>query len=1003
MAEGEWGGEGTSPLSPPRCLSRPTRLDIRQTGRVGHSDGGDANLPAQGASTRPNHNIKIELQNIGTLPSKLPDIRVDLHQNHPDIVCFTETNLKKTTPDNVLQVPGYRLFRRDRVIGRKKSGGGVAIYIREEIQAELMKTKSSPGDSHLEPLWLKIKLDKKRITLLGGLYRPPSTSPGQIHSDYNHLEEELQSLIAAHPSNRIILAGDMNSDARTNPVAHSRLVELEKYGLHCQINEPTFIRGDTQSILDVIMLSDALCCATKPPDVTVEMCDYAAHHKRVSVSTTVPRAKVAPHYRTARNWRTFDARAFLDNLRLTDWNSVVRSSDSCEQQWHSFSSVMMLNLNEHAPLRRFKVHNPSPPPVSDETLELMDERRSAKTIGDMNTYKVLNVQAKRAIRRDMRNSIKQKVDQSSPASLFHQLKPVIAPKRGHRVNPENLTTDEINDYFVSIGARTRESVMAQFRRSGMEPLNVRLPRVNAGALTLTPVTLDQLKNVIFAIPNKNHCIDGDVPLKILKISFCIVGRYLLRIINTSIVTENVPESWKRAEVLPLYKRNDPSDPTNFRPITIVSSICKIIEKIVHIQLTTYMKDQFLFSNDQHGFLSNHSTSTALLTMTDEIIKGMDRSEISLLALLDLSRCFDVVDHSTILKKLELLQVRTGWFESYLEGHTQRVRVGECLSKSLPISIGCFQGTVLGSLLFNILSNDIASYIPSSINGFHVTLIRYADDTQLAITGPRDQIRDMEKAMEHVLGILSNWFLQNGMMVNAAKTELMVCGDRRQIARLGIMPKVRFMGEDLLCAESVKNLGVIMDSTLSWQPHVKHVINRCFGILIGILHAKHVLPASVLPRIVDSLVISHIRYCTQVYGSASKSVIQELQKVLNFAARVISGRRKYDHVSDVLKGLGWLTVPKLVDYFDLCMMHKILSLSLPTGLRQNLLFNHQSGMRKTRQSSHLSLVRPRNNHGKRTFIYRASKLYNRYAIDNHLHRHSVCSFKRYIIKMLTEAP
>ena len=323
------------------------------------------------------------------------------------------------------------------------------------------------------------------------------------------------------------------------------------------------------------------------------------------------------------------------------------------------------------------------------------------------------------------------------------------------------------------------------------------------------------------------------------------------------------------------------------------------------------------------------------------------------------------------------------------------------NKNSCISIGCFQGSILGSLLFNILSNDIASYIPSSVNGFRVTLIRYADDTQVAITGARERIRDMEAAMEHVLGILSNWFSQNGMMVNAAKTELMVCGDGRQIAKLNPQPKVRFMGEDVHCSKNIKNLGVIMDSTLSWKPHAKHVTNRCFGVLIGILHAKHSLPASVLPRVVDSLVISHIRYCIEVFGSSGKTVVQEFQKVLNFAARVISGRRKYDHISDVQSDLGWLSALKLVDYFDLCMMHKILTTNLPTGLYRGLSFNYEHVKRRTRQSSHLSILHPRNNHGKRTFAYRGAKLYNRLVIDRNLHCVSASSFKRHIRKILTD--
>ena len=223
--ESESAGEANSPR-PPRCLAQPPRLDIRRTSRAGLSDGGDGNPPAaaRGGSTRPGHNIKIELQNIGTLLPKLPDVRAEIYLNQPDIICFTETNLKKSTPDNVLQISGYHLFRRDRIIGRKKSGGGVAIYVKDDIQAELLKTGTSPGESHLEPLWLKIKLDKKRVSILGGLYRPPSSASRQIHADYNHLEKELQSIIAAHPSKRIIMAGDLNSDVSTNPVANSRLL-----------------------------------------------------------------------------------------------------------------------------------------------------------------------------------------------------------------------------------------------------------------------------------------------------------------------------------------------------------------------------------------------------------------------------------------------------------------------------------------------------------------------------------------------------------------------------------------------------------------------------------------------------------------------------------------------------------------------------------------------------------------------------------------------------------
>ena len=231
-------------------------------------------------------------------------------------------------------------------------------------------------------------------------------------------------------------------------------------------------------------------------------------------------------------------------------------------------------------------------------------------------------------------------------------------------------------------------------------------------------------NVILSLPNKTSPIDDDIPIKNFKLTFDIIGRVLLRIINESFASEAVPDSWKTAIVTPLHKRGDPSICSNFRPFTQVLSICKIVERVVHDQLTFYLNEHHLFSDDQHGFRANHSTCTALLSITDEILKGMNDSEITLLTLIDLSRCFDVVDHETLLNKLKLYQISTGWFRSYLSGHVQRVKIGEKLSDPLPITIGTFQGTCLGTLLYSIASNDISCHIPSEMDDFEIATVRY---------------------------------------------------------------------------------------------------------------------------------------------------------------------------------------------------------------------------------------------------------------------------------------
>ena len=184
---------------------------------------------------------------------------------------------------------------------------------------------------------------------------------------------------------------------------------------------------------------------------------------------------------------------------------------------------------------------------------------------------------KRAIRKDRRDDIAERVRSAPATRLFKQLESVITPKRGPTVSPVSLNATELNDYFCSVGISTRDAVMAEFERSGRQPLNVRLPRVHTGALNIIPVTLDELHRVILSLPDKDSCVPGDVPVKILKLTFTHIGRHLLRIINLSIVSETVPSSWKCAVVISLHKRGEPSQASNFRPITNVPAICKVVE------------------------------------------------------------------------------------------------------------------------------------------------------------------------------------------------------------------------------------------------------------------------------------------------------------------------------------------------------------------------------------------------------------------------------------------
>ena len=264
--------------------------------------------------------------------------------------------------------------------------------------------------------------------------------------------------------------------------------------------------------------------------------------------------------------------------------------------------------------------------------------------------------------------------------------------------------------------------------------------------------------------------------------FWSIGHVLLDVVNSSLTTGHAPQSWKHAIVTPLPKTNVLNDPSNFRPISVVPAISKIVERVVNIQLNAYFTRHEVYSKSQHGYRAHHSTETALTEVTDKILSGMDRGEISLLVLIDLSRCFDVIDHSVLLDKLRLYNIDPKWFENYLRGHTQQVKVRDAdgnvqLSASMPITTGVYQGTSLGPLLFSVFSNDLALHTQGA------SIFQYADDTQVLISGRKQDIHSLIAKMEQTLSALSEWFVSQSMKVNAEKTQLIVFGTKAMLNSL----------------------------------------------------------------------------------------------------------------------------------------------------------------------------------------------------------------------------
>ena len=345
-------------------------------------------------------------------------------------------------------------------------------------------------------------------------------------------------------------------------------------------------------------------------------------------------------------------------------------------------------------------------------------------------------------------------------------------------------------------------------------------------------------------------------------------------------------------------------------------------------------------------------------------------------------------------------ISTTWFSSYLRGHTQSVSFTDNhggIKKSLPLpnNIGVFQGSSLGPLLYCVFANDLSQFAEDAV------VVQYADDTQILVSGKKSQILTVVSRMENILASLDIWFRANGLKVNAAKTQLMLLGSPQNLRTLPEL-RVTFRDHDLLPVSETKNLGVIFDRHLAWGDHVAMLTKRCFGVLSGLSHLRGHLPPDVISVLVNALVISQVRYCISVYGAGTKQNISRIQKILNYAAKVIFGRKKFDHVSDLLHQLRWLSAENLVNYHSLCLLHKVRAFSEPEVLASGLATVAETrgrGAVSTRQDSLLSVPRSRTERGRRRFLSRAPAAYN--ALPPDLARLPPGAFGRHLRRRLVE--
>ena len=484
---------------------------------------------------------------------------------------------------------------------------------------------------------------------------------------------------------------------------------------------------------------------------------------------------------------------------------------------------------------------------------------------------------------------------------------------------------------------------------------------------------------------------------------------MTEIINSSLQTSQVPDVMKAAVVTPLLKKStlDPEELKNYRPVSNLSYISKLLERVVAKRLTSYMTENNLHENLQSAYKTYHSTETALVKVQNDILCSIDQQGVVILILLDLSAAFDTIDHDTLFLRMEEELGITGpaldWFRSYLTGRTQRVQVDQSLSDIQKILWSVPQGSVLGPLLFLIYLLPLGRLIRKHGHNHH----GYADDTQLLLTIKKPVTQEAANLgiakLENCLDDIFTWMSQNKLKLNAGKTEILVLGTPQQCAKINI-PSININGVRVeVLNKPVGNLGAVFDANMNMSAHVSKVIKSANYHLrnIGRIR-KHLTPEST-KRAIISLVTSRLDYCNGLLCGITEELVYKLQKVQNNAARVITRNKRSDRSSmtDIRKKLYWLPIRKRIEFKILLLVYKCTQGTAPSYLR-DLLRPHdpprtlRSKFKKELVATTAKLI----TYGDRAFAFYAPKLWNTISLGIRT-AETIANFKRQLKTHLFE--
>ena len=418
--------------------------------------------------------------------------------------------------------------------------------------------------------------------------------------------------------------------------------------------------------------------------------------------------------------------------------------------------------------------------------------------------------------------------------------------------------------------------------------------------------------------------------RFLKDGANILAKPISALCNPSISQGVFSSACKVAKLKSIFKKGKKTDPSNYRPISLLPSISKIIERVIHDQTNAFLSDEDILYNYQSGFRGNHSTNLCLSFLTDKILKGYDEGLLTGIILIDLQKAFDTIDHEILLQKLEAINFSEStikWFKSYLSERIFLVNIENKLSDFGEISCGVPQGSILGPLLFLIYVNDMPQAVTS-------TLLLYADGS--CILYQHKDVVQIEKQLNEDFENLYDWFVDNKLSIHFGedKTKFILFASKRRAKNIRQL-NIKYKDINIKQHSEVTYLGCVLDEMMSGEPMALKVINKINGRLKFLYRKNTFLSLELRRMLCNALIQPHFDYaCPVWYPNLTEKMKKKIQISQNKCIRFCLRLDKMHHISEEdFRLINWLPTSKRVDQYINTITFKFVNNTCPYYLKE----------------------------------------------------------------------